>query len=83
MHREDQGGLEAPDRLPACPWPCPEIDYVECPVIDEVEDEHRQKPRVAELLLLLVVIMCVRKNLVRGQALEKVITGEACAALTM
>ena len=52
MHREDQGNLDALDRSPACSFP--DVPYLGGPVIAEVEDAHRRKPRVAELLLLLV-----------------------------
>ena len=48
MHREDQGNLDALDRSPACSFP--DVPYLGGPVIAEVEDAHRRKPRVAELL---------------------------------
>ena len=48
--REGQGDLDALNRLPARPGP--EIHYLGGPVIAEVEDAHRRKPRVAELLVV-------------------------------
>ena len=50
MRREDQGNLDALDRSPTCPFP--DDHYLGGPVIAELEDAHRQKPRVAVLLLL-------------------------------
>ena len=50
MRREDQGNLDALDRSPTCPFP--DDHYIGGPVIAEVEDAHRRKPRVAELLLV-------------------------------
>ena len=50
MRREDQGNLDALDRSPACSFP--DAPYLGGPVIAEVEDAHRRKPRVAELLVV-------------------------------
>ena len=54
MRREDQGNLDALDRSPACSFP--DVPYLGGPVIAEVEDAHRRKPRVAELLVVVLLV---------------------------